>query len=138
MERRLTKEDAQRLCRICKSNGFFVNVEYDLEEHSYVVTIKEVKVQSEMQDYENALHDVISNVDVLGGWVKNKKIYIPKINLNEFLTVRDIDTKMFMKWLEDAGRIAKRGKGNRTSTARRNEKVIRCAIIYDIDSEEEC
>lgn len=138
MERRLTKEDAQRLCRICKSNGFFVNVEYDLEEHSYVVTIKEVKIQTEVQDYEKALQGMLSNINMLKGWKEKGKIYIPKTPVNEYLTANDIDPFSFTKWLESSGVIAKRQSRKRTTQVRVGNKAVRCLVLHDFDFEEEC
>lgn len=138
MERRLTKEDAQRLCRICKSNGFFVNVEYDLEEHSYVVSVKAVRVQSETRDYEKALDGILRKTDALGGWKEKGKVYLPKTPVNEYLTANDIDPFSFTKWLESSGVIAKRQSRNRTTQVRVGNKVVRCLVLHDFDFEEEC
>lgn len=138
MERRLTKEDAQRLCKICKSNGYFVNVEYSLEEHSYTVTVKEVRIKAEARDYEKALDGILSNINALGGWKEKGNVYLPKTPVNEYLTANDINPNSFTKWLECSGMIARRQSRNRTTQVRVGNTVVRCLVLHDYDFEEEC
>lgn len=135
--RRLTKEDAQRLCRICKANGFFASqVVYDDSETCDVV-VKYID-DTVNETYSSTLEEILKDVDAFNGWKSKGRIYIPKTELNRYLAENDIDPLLFLKWADRTSLIAKRGKNNRTSSARHGCKIVRCAIFNDFDSEEEC
>lgn len=136
--RRLNSNDAKRLCRICKSNGFFASpVMYDDDETCEVV-IKFVDNSSDNETYASMIKAIQENVDDFNGWKSKGRIYIPKTTLNERLEENNIDPFLFLRWADRKDLIAKRGKKNRTTSARHGDQIVRCAVFYDFDSEEEC
>lgn len=138
MVSKLTMSDAVRLCRICKSNGYFASVEVEDDGDTCKVIVDYINHDSDEKIYTEAFNEIKCKMEYLEGWKSKGKIYIPKTKLNEHLALVGIDPYLFIRWADNVGLIAKRGKKGRTSAARNGDKIIRCAIFYDIDSEEEC
>ena len=135
---KLTEEDAKRLCRICKLNGFFASYEFDANINAYQVTCHEVGRQNNDARYKAILADILFDLALVRGFKRKERIYLPKYDLNEYLKSQDIDVNVFVKWLDESGMIAKRGTLGRTSAARVNGLVQRCVILHDVcDSESE-
>ena len=135
--RRLTKEDANRLCRICKSNGFFASQVVYADSETFEGVVKYID-DTVNETYSSTIKEILKNVDAFNGWKSKGRIYIPKTELNRYLEENDIDPLIFFKWADRTGLIAKRGKNNRTSSARNGDKIVRCAIFNDFDSKKEC
>ena len=114
-------------------NGFLASVEPVEDGNSYCVISEYLNGEDHEETYSDVFNRLKENASHIGGWKSTGKICIPKTALNEYLVTNNVEPHLFLKWAERTGLIAKRGKRNRTSTVRHGNKVVRCAIFYDID-----